>query len=125
MYSKVDTAPVHHTFYSPSDLENMYKQLKIDPEQLNHNLDQQPATKHSPGSSESEQPSSLSKLSVSLSSDKKKSEDSSSGTTRLNFNLNKRPRPALKETGYTHFIHIPLWDSLRDFYSKDLLPLIQ
>lgn len=39
MLPKLDTAPVHHTFFQPQELEEMYKEMKITPEQINHNLD--------------------------------------------------------------------------------------
>lgn len=41
MLPKLDNAPVHHTFYNPTDLEEVYKEMNIDPEELNHNLNKQ------------------------------------------------------------------------------------
>jgi hypothetical protein len=40
------------------------------------------------------------------------------------LNINKKLRPPLRETGYTHFIHIPLWDALKDFYNNEIVPKI-
>ena len=39
MMPKLDTAPVHHTFFAPKEIEEVYKEMNIDVEQLNHNLD--------------------------------------------------------------------------------------
>lgn len=39
MLPKLDIAPVHHTFYQPQELQEMYKEMKINTDDLNHNLD--------------------------------------------------------------------------------------
>lgn len=36
----------------------------------------------------------------------------------------KIQRPKLRETGFTHFIHIPLWDALKDVYNDEIVPRI-
>lgn len=44
--------------------------------------------------------------------------DSSSSQMSDLINLNRKPRPPLRETGYTHFIHVPLWDALKEVYNN-------
>jgi hypothetical protein len=34
MLPKLDNAPVHHTFFSTKDIEQLYKEKNIDPEDL-------------------------------------------------------------------------------------------
>ena len=36
-----------------------------------------------------------------------------------------RPRPPLREKGFTHFIHISLVDAIRDVYENQILPRIE
>ena len=34
MLPKLDNAPVHHTFFNPNDIDQLYRERNIDPEEL-------------------------------------------------------------------------------------------
>lgn len=118
MLPKLDTAPVHHTFFQPDELQQMYKQKNID-EQINHNLDKKEVSEKI-GRKKSEQPNpDLSISSIDIKDDSVVQEPS------FDESFTKIKRPVLRQTGYTHFIHIPLWDALKDLYNNQIAPRIE
>lgn len=94
---KLDLKGTEHVYFNNDDIMELYKQKNIDPNNLDCNLkyvpDKEPVVVKEVERKKSEKERENEKVEV-------------KAVETVNL-INKRPRPPMREKGFTHFIHIP------------------